>query len=64
MEYQCKLQLGICRDEGAADGGIVVQDCLEMMNNLLRGNPKNQLLFRSSALLSSLLCCKMLAFKP
>ncbi len=37
-----------CRGEGAADGGIVVQDCLEMMNNLLRGNAKNQLLFRSA----------------
>ena len=34
------------RDEGGTDGGIVVQDCLEMMNNLLRGNNKNQLLFK------------------
>ncbi|DBB15044.1 TPA: hypothetical protein ACH3X3_004627 [Trebouxia sp. C0006] len=46
--------LNIVRGEGAADGGIVVQDCLEMMNNLLRGNAKNQLLFREMGHLSSL----------
>ncbi|DBA66722.1 hypothetical protein WJX79_001922 [Trebouxia sp. C0005] len=46
--------LNIVRSEGAADGGIVVQDCLEMMNNLLRGNAKNQLLFREMGHLSSL----------
>ncbi|KAL3135480.1 hypothetical protein ABBQ38_005960 [Trebouxia sp. C0009 RCD-2024] len=46
--------LSIIRDEGGADGGIVVQDCLEMMNNLLRGNSKNQCLFREMGHLSSL----------
>lgn len=46
--------LNIIRDEGGADGGIVVQDCLEMMNNLLRGNSKNQCLFREMGHLSNL----------
>ena len=40
-----------CRGEGGLDGGIVVQDCLDLMNNLLRGNPGNQLLFRSVLLI-------------
>jgi hypothetical protein len=34
------------REEGWAQGGIIVQDCLEFLNNLLRNNPGNQLLFR------------------
>ena len=35
-----------CRDEGSADGGVVVQDCLELLNNLLRTNAFNQRFFR------------------
>ena len=35
-----------CRDEGGADGGIVVQDCMQLLNNLLQGNQPNQLMFR------------------
>jgi len=38
-----------CRDEAGADGGIVVQDCLELLNNLMRTNASNQLLFRCAA---------------
>lgn len=34
------------RDEGGTDGGIVVQDCMQLLNNLLQGNQANQLLFR------------------
>eukprot|EP00983_Pelagomonas_calceolata_P132141 1161840-Pelagomonas_calceolata.AAC.4 len=28
----------IIKEEGGADGGVVVQDCLELLNNLLRAN--------------------------
>lgn len=34
--------LDIIRDEGAAEGGIIVQDCLRLVNNLLRNNVSNQ----------------------
>ena len=36
----------LCREEGGIDGGIVIQDCFELVNNLLRSNPQNQLMFR------------------
>ena len=38
--------LGARREEGCLDGGIVVQDCLQLLNNLLRGNAPNVLMFR------------------
>ncbi|KXZ52056.1 hypothetical protein GPECTOR_10g1079 [Gonium pectorale] len=36
----------LLREEGGLDGGMVVQDCIELMNNLLMGNMANQRLFR------------------
>jgi len=36
----------IIREEGAADGGIIVQDCLELCNNLLRGRGLHSSSFR------------------
>ncbi|GIM09354.1 hypothetical protein Vretimale_13185 [Volvox reticuliferus] len=36
----------LLREEGGLDGGMVVQDAIELMNNLLRGNMANQRLFR------------------
>lgn len=45
--------LNIVREEGFSDGGIVVQDCLELLNNLLRNNPSNQVHLRETLGLSS-----------
>jgi len=39
---------------GLAQGGIVVQDCLELLSNLVRYNPSNQSLFRESGCVSKL----------
>ncbi|KAI9002581.1 p115 like vesicle tethering protein [Hyaloraphidium curvatum] len=41
-------------EEGASDGGIVVQDCLNLVHNLLRYNTSNQNLFRESGLVKRL----------
>ncbi|KAK4771792.1 hypothetical protein SAY86_013567 [Trapa natans] len=38
----------IIREEGGPDGGVVVQDCLELLNNLLRTNASNQIFLRES----------------
>ena len=38
----------IC-EEGSLDGGIIVQDCLQLMHNLLHNNTSNQSLFRETS---------------
>ncbi|KAL5562216.1 hypothetical protein UlMin_031963 [Ulmus minor] len=38
----------IIKEEGGSDGGVVVQDCLELLNNLLRSNVSNQILLRET----------------
>lgn len=40
------------REEGGTEGGIVVQDCLELLNNLLRTSATNQLMFRSALVIA------------
>eukprot|EP00126_Sphaerothecum_destruens_P013143 Sdes_comp22488_c0_seq1m20936 len=39
----------IILEEGLSDGGIIVQDCLHMMHNLLRNNVSNQNYFRETS---------------
>ncbi|GJM95499.1 hypothetical protein PR202_ga12241 [Eleusine coracana subsp. coracana] len=38
----------IIREEGYSDGGVVVQDCLELLNNLIRNNASNQMLLKET----------------
>ncbi|KAL1834785.1 hypothetical protein ACET3Z_004436 [Daucus carota] len=38
----------IIKEEGGSEGGVVVQDCLELLNNLLRNNTSNQVLLRET----------------
>ncbi|KAJ8750398.1 hypothetical protein K2173_014313 [Erythroxylum novogranatense] len=38
----------IIKEEGGSDGGVVVQDCLELLNNLIRNNASNQILLRET----------------
>ncbi|XP_022774367.1 golgin candidate 6-like isoform X2 [Durio zibethinus] len=38
----------IVKEEGGSEGGVVVQDCLELLNNLLRSNASNQVLLRET----------------
>ncbi|KAH1193450.1 Golgin candidate 6 [Glycine max] len=45
----------IIKEEGGSDGGVVVQDCLELLNNLLRKNASNQVLLRETIGLDSLI---------
>lgn len=45
----------IIREEGNSDGGVVVQDCLELLNNLIRSNVSNQVLLRETIGFDSLI---------
>ncbi|XP_073116828.1 golgin candidate 6 [Elaeis guineensis] len=38
----------IIKEEGGSDGGVVVQDCLELLNNLIRNNASNQILLKET----------------
>ena len=46
--------LSIIREEGLSDGGIIVEDCLSVMQNLLLGNNSNQAFFREASLIQNL----------
>ena len=46
MQVHERCDWAPCREEGCADGGVLVQDCLELLNNLLRKNASNQRMFR------------------
>ncbi|KAK9102496.1 hypothetical protein Sjap_019750 [Stephania japonica] len=45
----------IIKEEGGSDGGVVVQDCLELLSNLLRKTPSNQILLRETVGFESLI---------
>ncbi|XP_076891703.1 golgin candidate 6-like isoform X2 [Bidens hawaiensis] len=45
----------IVKEEGGSEGGVVVQDCLELLNNLLRNNSSNQVLLRETIGFDSLI---------
>ncbi|XP_024943329.1 general vesicular transport factor p115 isoform X2 [Cephus cinctus] len=44
----------VIRQEGGAEGGIVVEDCLLLMLNLLRGNASNQNFFKEGSFIQRL----------
>ena len=46
--------LAIIYEEGYGDGGIVVEDCINVLLNLLKGNNSNQAYFRETNLINHL----------
>lgn len=52
----------VIRDEGLSDGGIVVEDCLILMINLLRNNSSNQQFFKEGSYIQRL--APMLVLPP
>ena len=46
--------LAIAQEEGYSDGGIIVEDCIHIMLNLLRGNTSNQSFFREASQIQAL----------
>ena len=46
--------LAIIRDEGYSEGGIIVQDCIVILHNLLFDNNSNQSYFREASLINHL----------
>jgi hypothetical protein len=42
FENAFEVLFAIIEQEGGVDGGIVVQDCLQLLGNLLRYNSSNQ----------------------
>lgn len=52
----------VIRDEGFSDGGIVVEDCLMLMFNLLKNNSSNQQFFKEGSYIQRL--APMLSLAP
>lgn len=46
--------MSIVQDEGYSDGSIIVEDCITIMTNLLRGNSSNQAFYREANQIQSL----------